>query len=77
VDAIDVNRCALVLVDYQAKLMPAIHDAEDVVRCAVLLAEAGMFLAFAWWVPSRRKVAQEGIWAGSVIIFLEPHVEGA
>jgi nicotinamidase-related amidase len=44
VDAIDVNRCALVLVDYQAKLMPAIHDAEDVVRCAVLLAEAGHVL---------------------------------
>ena len=43
-DAIDVNRCALVLVDYQAKLMPAIHDAEDVVRCAVLLAEAGHVL---------------------------------
>ncbi len=43
-DAIDVNQCALVLVDYQAKLMPAIHDAEDVVRCAVLLAEAGHVL---------------------------------
>jgi nicotinamidase-related amidase len=44
VDAIDVDRCALVLVDYQAKLIPAIHDAENVLRCAVLLAEAGHVL---------------------------------
>ena len=43
-DAIDVNRCALVLVDYQAKLMPAIHAAEDVVRSAVLLADAARVL---------------------------------
>ena len=43
-DAIDVDRCALVLVDYQAKLMPAIHDAQNVLRRAVLLADAGNIL---------------------------------
>ena len=39
-DAIDVNRCTLVLVDYQSKLMPAIHESEDIVLRAVLLADA-------------------------------------
>lgn len=43
-DAIDVNRCTLVLVDYQAKLMPAIHESENVVRRAVLLADAARVL---------------------------------
>jgi nicotinamidase-related amidase len=44
VDAIDVDRCTLVLVDYQAKLMPAIHESEDIVRRAVLLADAARVL---------------------------------
>ncbi|HEY0879118.1 MAG TPA: isochorismatase family protein [Zeimonas sp.] len=43
-DAIDAGRCALVLVDYQERLMPAIHAARDVVRCAVQLAEAARVL---------------------------------
>ena len=37
-DAIDAKASALVLVDYQARLMPAIHDAEKVVAHGVLLA---------------------------------------
>ena len=43
-DAVDASRCALVLVDYQAKLIPAIHGAQDVVRHAVLLADAARVL---------------------------------
>lgn len=43
-DTIDAARCALVLVDYQARLMPAIHGADDVVRCAVQLASAARVL---------------------------------
>jgi nicotinamidase-related amidase len=44
VDAVDASRCALVLVDYQAKLMPAIPGAEAIVRHAVLLADAACLL---------------------------------
>ena len=43
-DTIDAGRCALVLVDYQARLMPAIHGADDVVRRAVQLASAARVL---------------------------------
>ena len=38
-NTIDPARCALVLVDYQARLMPAIHDAAAVVATAVKLAD--------------------------------------
>ncbi len=43
-DAMQSGACVLVLVDYQAKLMPAIHDAAQVVSTAVLLAEAAKTL---------------------------------
>lgn len=43
-DAMTVDSCALVLVDYQAKLMPAIHDAEAVTEKAVLLSKAAHVL---------------------------------
>src|SRR5262252_885768 len=39
-NAMDANACVLVLVDYQARLMPAINDASTVVANAVLLAQA-------------------------------------
>jgi nicotinamidase-related amidase len=39
-NAIDASACVLVLVDYQARLMPAISDAGTVVANAVLLAQA-------------------------------------
>lgn len=39
-DVIDPRRCVLVLVDYQRKLMPAIHGGEELVAEAVMLAEA-------------------------------------
>lgn len=35
---LDRNRCALVLVDFQSRLMPVIHDAERVLDGAVFLA---------------------------------------
>ena len=37
---IDPRRCVLVLVDYQAKLMPAIHRGAEVVSAGVRLADA-------------------------------------
>ncbi|VVE41953.1 chloroperoxidase [Pandoraea iniqua] len=39
-DAISASGCALVLVDYQARLIPAIHNGSHVVSTAVLLAKA-------------------------------------
>jgi nicotinamidase-related amidase len=39
-DAMNATDCALVLVDYQARLMPAIHDASAVVANGVLMAQA-------------------------------------
>lgn len=41
----DAARGALVLVDYQARLMPAIHDGATVVAHGVLLAQAARLLA--------------------------------
>ncbi|WP_298232178.1 isochorismatase family protein [uncultured Azohydromonas sp.] len=41
---INAATCALVLVDYQARLMPAIHDASAVVATAVRLAQAARVL---------------------------------
>jgi len=38
---LDRKRCALVLVDYQAQLMPVIHGADEVIRQAVFLAQVG------------------------------------
>jgi nicotinamidase-related amidase len=43
-DRIDASRSALVLVDYQARLMPAIAGAEDVLAHALLLADAAVIL---------------------------------
>ncbi len=43
-DTIEAAHCALVLVDYQARLMPAILDAQSVVRCAVQVASAARAL---------------------------------
>ena len=41
---LDARHCSLVLVDYQARLMPAIHDGERVVANALLLADAARLL---------------------------------
>ena len=38
-NTIDAGRCALVLVDYQARLMPAIHEGEKAIAVAVKLAD--------------------------------------
>lgn len=43
-NAIDASTSALVLVDFQARLMPAIHDAPNVVANALLLARAAQLL---------------------------------
>lgn len=46
-DTIDASRCALVLVDYQARLLPSIAGAPGVLRQAVLLAQAARTLGIA------------------------------
>jgi len=43
-DTIDAARCALVLVDFQAKLMPAIHGGAAAVRAAEALADGARLL---------------------------------
>ncbi|WP_280156651.1 hydrolase [Piscinibacter sp. XHJ-5] len=43
-DVVHAGASALVLVDYQARLMPAIHDAANVTANAVLLARAAQVL---------------------------------
>ena len=44
-NTIDPRRCALVLVDYQARLMPAIHEGDKVVATAVKLADVARELS--------------------------------
>lgn len=44
VNAIDARASSLVLVDYQARLMPAIHGTDDVLATALLLARAAVLL---------------------------------
>ena len=44
-DTIDPARCALVLVDYQERLLPAIHDGERILAEAVRLADVARALA--------------------------------
>jgi nicotinamidase-related amidase len=41
---LETRRSSLVLVDYQARLMPAIHEGERVVAAALLLADAARLL---------------------------------
>jgi len=41
---LDARRCSLLLVDYQARLMPAIHEGPRVVANALLLADAARLL---------------------------------
>lgn len=43
-NAIDARASSLLLVDYQARMMPAIHDADDVVAKALVLARAAALL---------------------------------
>lgn len=43
-NAIDARASSVVLVDYQARMMPAIHGADDVVARALLLARAAALL---------------------------------
>lgn len=46
---LDVNDCQLVLVDYQARLMPAIHEGERVLDRARLLARMAALLKVPVW----------------------------
>ena len=46
---LDHEECQLVLVDYQARLMPAIHDAEAVLRNAMRLAQMAQLFEVPVW----------------------------
>ncbi|MEJ7687861.1 MAG: isochorismatase family protein [Variovorax sp.] len=46
---LDVSQCQLVLVDYQAQLMPAIHEAEAVAKNAVRLGKIARLLGVPVW----------------------------
>lgn len=46
---LDVNDCQVVLVDYQEKLMPAMHEGEAVLARALLLAQAARRLGVPVW----------------------------
>ncbi len=46
---LDVSQCQLVLVDYQAQLMPAIHEAEAVAKNAVRLGKIARMLGVPVW----------------------------
>jgi nicotinamidase-related amidase len=46
---LDADECQLVLVDYQARLMPAIHEAEAVLRNAVRLGRIAQLMDVPVW----------------------------
>ena len=46
---LDADECQLVLVDYQARLMPAIHEHESVLRNALRLARTARLLQVPVW----------------------------
>ena len=51
---LDPDQCQLVLVDYQVKLMPAIHDHERVIRKARLLAQMAHLMDIPVWATTQR-----------------------
>lgn len=46
---LEAEDCQLVLVDYQARLMPAIHQGEEVLQRALLLAQVAQLLKVPTW----------------------------
>ncbi len=63
--------CQLVLVDYQQRLMPAIHDADGVVRNALRLAQAAKLLEVPLWATEQNPAG-----LGGMVDALQPHVAG-
>ena len=54
---LDPDQCQLVLVDYQAKLMPVIQDEARIIRKAQLLAQMAHLMAIPVWATTQRAEA--------------------
>ncbi len=63
--------CQLVLVDYQQRLMPAIHDAEGVLRNAARLAQVARLLEVPLWATEQNPAG-----LGGTVESLQPLVAG-
>jgi nicotinamidase-related amidase len=68
---LDAEESQLVLVDYQARLMPAIHEADQVVANAVRLARIAQLLQVPVWCTEENP---EGL--GGTVEVLQPLVAG-
>jgi predicted nuclease with RNAse H fold len=54
---LDADQCQLVLIDYQTRLMPVIHDGERVTRKARLLARIAHLMGVPVWATTQRAAA--------------------
>jgi nicotinamidase-related amidase len=68
---LDAQECQLVLVDYQSRLMPTIHEAQAVLANAVRLARIAQLLSVPLWVTEENP---EGL--GATVPELQAHVAG-
>jgi nicotinamidase-related amidase len=68
---LDAEECQLVLVDYQSRLMPAIHEAQAVTANAVRLARIAQLLSVPLWVTEENP---EGL--GGTVPELQQHAAG-
>ena len=68
---LDAEDCQLVLVDYQQRLMPAIHEADAVVANAVRLARTAALLDVPLWATEENPAG-----LGGTVEALQPHVAG-
>jgi nicotinamidase-related amidase len=68
---LDAEDCQLVLVDYQERLMPSIHDAESVLANAVRLARIAHLLSVPLWATEENP---DGL--GGTVAALQPHIAG-
>lgn len=68
---LDAEDCQLVLVDYQQRLMPAIHDHAAVVANAVRLARIAQLLQVPLWATQQNPAG-----LGGTVEALQPHVAG-
>lgn len=68
---LDAEDCQLVLVDYQQRLMPAIHEADAVVANAVRLARTAALLGVPLWATEENPAG-----LGATVEALQPYVAG-
>ncbi|MDB5897911.1 MAG: isochorismatase [Ramlibacter sp.] len=68
---LDPEESQLVLVDYQQRLMPSIHDAASVVANAVRLARIARLLSVPLWVTEENPAG-----LGATVAELQPHIAG-